>query len=95
MTDLELDIWNEWLREKQGRSTSILPADAPMGWNTQFCRRKSLVFPNFKKSDIRIRKYDYGSHYYAFVGDMQVRDGDKLKWNTYEEAYLNAEKLVC
>lgn len=61
---------------------------------TQFCRRKSLVFPDFKKSDIRIQKYNYGSHYYAFVGDMQVRDGDRLKWNTYEEAYRNASSLV-
>ena len=56
-------------------------------YTSQFCRRKSLVFPDFKKSDIRIQKYDCGSHYYAFVGDMQVRDGDRLKWNTYEEAY--------
>lgn len=61
---------------------------------TQFCRRKNLVFPDFKKRDIRIKQFDGGSHYYAFVGDMQVRDGNKLKWGTYEEAYRNARKLV-
>lgn len=61
---------------------------------TQFCRRKNLVFPDFRKSDIRIRKYEDGCHYYAFVGDMQVRDGDKLKWNTYDEAYQKAAELV-
>ena len=61
---------------------------------TQFCRRKNLVFPNFKRSDIRIKKYEGGCHYYAFVGDMQVRDGDNLKWNTFEAAYRKAEELV-
>lgn len=61
---------------------------------TQFCRRKNLVFPDFKKSDIRIKQFDGGCHYYAFVGDMQVRNGNQLKWNTYDEAYRNAEKLV-
>lgn len=29
MTDLELDIWNEWLREKQGRLEKTLRALSP------------------------------------------------------------------
>ncbi len=29
MTDLELDIWNEWLREKQGRLEETLRALSP------------------------------------------------------------------
>ena len=47
----------------------------------QFCRRKNLVFPDFKESDIRVKKQTGGTHYYAYIGDMQVRDGDILKWN--------------
>lgn len=59
-----------------------------------FCRRDELVFPNFQISDIRIKQFDKGQHYYAYVGDMQVRDGDVLKWNTYDEAYTRACALV-
>lgn len=62
---------------------------------SQFCRRKNLVFPDFKESDIRIKKYgDGGNHYYAFIDDMQVRDGDILKWNTREAAYNMALKVL-
>lgn len=52
-----------------------------------FVRRKELVFPDFKKNDIRIKKFPYGNHYYAYIGDMQVKDGNIIKWNTYEEAH--------
>ena len=55
-----------------------------------FVRRKELVFPDFKKDEIRIKKFSNGEHYYAYIDDMQVRDGDTLKWNTYEEAYKQA-----
>jgi hypothetical protein len=56
--------------------------------------RDDLIFPNFKKSDIRITKFPYGQHYYAYIDDMQVKDGDTLKWNTYEEAYAQAERIL-
>lgn len=61
---------------------------------SQFCRRKNLVFPNFKESDIRIKKFQGGEHYYAYIGDMQVRNGDKLKWNGRNEAYSKALELI-
>ena len=35
-----------------------------------------------------------GEHYYAYIGNMQVRDGDILKWNTYEEAYSKALEYI-
>lgn len=60
----------------------------------QFCRRKQLVFPDFKKEDIRVRKFNGGQHWYAYIGDMQVRDGDQLKWNTKAAAQAAAEALV-
>lgn len=55
-----------------------------------FVRRKQLVFPDFKKTNIRIRQFPGGEHYYAYIGDTQVRDGDTLKWSTYDEAYRQA-----
>lgn len=61
---------------------------------TQFCRRKNLVFPNFRESDIRINRFEGGEHYYAYIGDMQVRDGDKLKWYSHEEAYNKALEII-
>lgn len=61
---------------------------------TQFCRRKNPVFPHFSADDIRIKKFEYGSHYYAYIGDMQVRNGDKFKWNTYQAAYNKALSLI-
>ncbi len=60
---------------------------------TQFCRRKELIFPDFTTSDIRIKKQPYGSHYYAYIGDMQVRGKGRLKWNTYDEAMETALHL--
>lgn len=59
-----------------------------------FVRRKEPIFPDFKREDIRIKKFEGGQHYYAYIGDMQVRDGDILKWNTYDEAYKQAEKIL-
>lgn len=61
---------------------------------TQFCRRKELVFPDFKKEDIRVKQFKDGVHWYAYIGDMQVRDGDTLKWNSCDEAYERALELV-
>lgn len=61
---------------------------------TQFCHRKELVFPDFKESDIRVKKFQGGSHYYAFIGDMQVRNGDQMKWNTHEAAYQMARSIL-
>lgn len=55
-----------------------------------FCRRKELVFPDFKKDQIRIKRFTGGEHFYAYIDDTQVRDGDVMKWNTYDEAMEKA-----
>lgn len=60
----------------------------------QFCRRKELVYPDFKESDIRIKQFQGGEHYYAYVGDMQVRDGENFKWNSHKEAYDKALEVI-
>lgn len=53
-----------------------------------------LVFPDFCVNQIKIEKFPMGKHYYAFIDSMQVRDGDILKWDTYEEAYNQALKII-
>lgn len=63
------------------------------GWHfgkndfTQWVDRDKIIFPNFKKDQIRIKQFNGGEHFYAYIDDMQIRDGDTLKWNTYKEAY--------
>lgn len=57
-------------------------------------RRNEIVFPNYNKKDIKISKFPYGNHWYAYVGDLEVQDGDVIKWNTYEEAYKKAEEFL-
>ena len=58
--------------------------------------RDKLVFPNYTKKDIRISKWgDGGAHYYAKVGEIEVKEKDSkgevvMKWNSYEEAYQKA-----
>lgn len=60
----------------------------------QFVWRKDLVFPSYTLDDIRIKQFEKGQHYYAYVGDTQIRDGEKLKWDTYNEAYNFAVTVV-
>lgn len=55
-----------------------------------FIRKDELVFPDFKKSEIKIEKFPNGTHYYAYIDNNQVRDGDTLKWDTYQDAYEHA-----
>ncbi len=61
---------------------------------SQFVRRKRLIFPEYKESDIRIKQFTGGEHWYAYIGDLQIKDGDIIKWNTYEEAYRKAKELI-
>lgn len=60
----------------------------------QFVWRSHLAFPDYSKKDIRIKRFDGGAHFYAYLGDTQLRDGEKLKWDTYSEAYDFASAVV-
>ena len=59
-----------------------------------FIHRDKLVFPNFQEKEIRVKQFPNGEHWYAYIDDVQVRDGDTLKWNTYKEAYTQAKKYI-
>lgn len=57
--------------------------------------REKLVFPNYKRKDIRISQWDdKNGHYYAKVGEIEVKEkvnGETvIKWDTYDEAYTKA-----
>lgn len=61
---------------------------------SNFVRRNFLDFPRLYSKDIRIEQFPDGRHYYAYVGDVQVKDGNILKWDNYDEAFSAAKKMV-
>lgn len=60
----------------------------------KWIRKQELIFPDFNKNEIKIKKFPGGNHFYAYIGNVEVRNGDTTKWNTYEEAYENALKYI-
>ena len=60
----------------------------------QYIWKKDLTFPHFRNNEIRIERFADGRHYYAFVGESQVKDGNTVKWNTWEEAYKHAKEYI-
>ena len=70
--------------ERRDRSSSL-----------PFVRRSEPEFPRWFSNEIRVKRFDGGRHWYAYIGDMQVRDGDVLKWDTYEEALAQAERFAA
>lgn len=58
-----------------------------LGNMTRFVHRDELKWPLYTSDQIRIKKFDDGTHYYAYIGDAQVRDDNGvLKWDTEEAA---------
>lgn len=61
-------------------------------------RRSNLVWPDYKEEDIRIKRFEGGDHFYAYIGDVQVKQGTGndtiIKWDTYDEAYQAALSYI-
>lgn len=47
-----------------------------------FCHRNALAWPEFTEADIKISRFPGGTHWYARVGTVDVRDGDRAKFDT-------------
>lgn len=56
-----------------------------------YVRRKNLVWPDFKREDIRVKQFPNGKHYYTYVGDLEL----KGKCNSYERAYEKGLEYLC
>ena len=59
--------------------------------------QKTISFPHWTEKDIRIKQWGEeakGSHYYAYVGDVEVHDGDIIKWDSFQEAYDVAKRYI-
>lgn len=61
---------------------------------TEYCRKPNLTFPAFKESDIRIKQFPGGTHWYAYIGNIQLTNGDIVKWDKYQDAYEYAKTMV-
>jgi len=90
---------NQWNEIQESGAIYINPYGGyhgahPSDKTYNFIRRKELVFPDFKTNDIRIKQWPGGQHFYAYIGDLEVRDGDITKWDTYEEAYQMALSIL-
>lgn len=62
--------------------------------DAEWVRRKELIFPVFKHNQISVEKFPGGTHFYAYVDGLQVRNGDQMKWDTYDEALSFAKKWI-
>lgn len=50
------------------------------------CFRDTLTWPEFTEQDIHISKFPGGTHYYARIGQVDVKSGDKIKFDDYKSA---------
>lgn len=89
-TDLLCDIKKE--QYKALNENGFIFINHKHGWNSidrkteQFVHRRNLIFPDVKNGKVKIEKFPLGNHYYVFIDDIQLQNGDTLKWNTPEEA---------
>lgn len=67
----------------------------PSAYTGDFYHNRNLVWPQLDETSIRIESFPGGKHFYAYIGDIQVRDGDMLKFNTYEKAMAAAKTYLC
>lgn len=65
-----------------------------IGKYSQFVNRKKLIWPDYQSNDLKISRFPDGEHWYIKINDFEVRDGDKIKWDTYEEAFKFAKKFL-
>ena len=56
--------------------------------------RKNLIFPITSEKDIRIIKWDNGTHYYTKIGNQDVVIDGKQKWDSHKEAYRAGVKFL-
>lgn len=53
-----------------------------------------LKWPVLKETDIRIKKWPNGMHFYAYIGPVQVKDGIITKWDSESDARNAAMNYV-
>lgn len=103
------DIWYEFqrTRETQHRQMSAMVLEditLYVNSNGGYCQSldkitnryesERLMWPVFSEEDIRIKKWPGGTHYYAYIGPVQVKDFDVVKWDSESDARMAAMAYV-
>lgn len=58
-------------------------------------KNKGFRFPEYKESDIKLRQWKGGTHWYAKIGNIDVVDEDgNVKWDTLQEARIKAKEFL-
>lgn len=61
---------------------------------SQFVKRKTFTWPDFKESDIKITKFEGGTHWYVHIGEMELHEGDDIKWMSESDARMAAMRYI-
>lgn len=103
------DVWHEFmtLREKQHHDmTDMILNGHTLYVNTSggYClsldkivnRYESdvLKWPVLKESDIQIKQWPGGTHFYAYIGPVQVKYDGRVKWDSESDARIAALSYV-
>ena len=59
-----------------------------------WCRKNDLVWPDFTKDDIRVKQFPGGDHWYAYIGSMEVHNGDTLRFWSKDDAWNAAVSII-
>lgn len=47
-----------------------------------------------KLEKIEVKQFPMGKHYYAFVDGVQLKQGERVKFDSYKEAFNFAKEFV-
>lgn len=62
--------------------------------HSQFVRRKTFTWPDFKESDIKITQFPGGTHWYVHIGEMELHENDNIKWMSESDARMAAMRYI-
>ena len=74
--------------------------------NAVIVYKEKCIFPDYTEKNIKIKTWEledkkmgnfrsnYKYHYYAYIDNIQIKDGNKEKWDTYQEAYDFAKQYI-
>lgn len=97
LDDLGRQLYKDWYKYLYEGKTIYVNGVGGYNFNEdvkKVYRKEGYEFPCFSESDIKIKKWPGGKHFYAYIGDMEVSDGTNIKWNTEKEAREVAKKYI-
>ena len=72
---------------RNGGCNSIIEYD-------DWCHKDNLVWPDFTRDDIRVKQFPGGDHWYAYIGSMEVHNGDTLRFESRDAAAHAAISII-